>query len=114
MTTSTSISANSYPVVLTSNQTACDANEILNKFENVSEEYRPKPILPKHNLSMKDSNNKENKNGSGSDGDAMPPRPSSAMSDAFQPMPKEAYRKIQFNLLKLLLSLICMPNIIKI
>ncbi len=66
----------------------------------ISEDVRPKPILPKHNLSTKDNDasnrSKSNNNTNGFEPETpagLPPRPSSAMSEAFQPLPKDAYSR---------------------
>ena len=54
---------------------------------NLSEDFRPKAILPKHNLGLKENNNEVFK-------EDPPPRPTSAMSDAFQAPAADAYRDL--------------------
>ena len=60
---------------------------------NLSEDFRPKAVLPKHNLGLKEKNNEVFK-------EDPPPRPTSAMSDAFQAPTADAYRDALHVLLK--------------
>ena len=53
----------------------------------ISEDYRPKAVLPKHNLVVREDKNSE-KN------EPPPPRPTSAMSNDYQPPGPEAFRKL--------------------
>ena len=54
-----------------------------------SEEYRPKAVLPKHNLVVKEEKPKKSEKI-----DPPPPRPTSAMSNDFKPPGPEAFRKL--------------------